>query len=212
VSKGEASPQVLEDWLPLLDPRIGQRSVKMLRPVCRICEGRGRRARDWLPGCTHDPYITMARIPDAPQFEDMLDDEGKPTGHQRLVEGAVSHFEPKPNVAEITLSMKVNSGMGVEKQRAKGFILPSELRSPHFPNGIAEACQFRGCREQKNLKPYGPSGVVGTYHRDREAALVMYSEKESLGALEIGWNANSEELRNDQLALALSKMDREAVA
>lgn len=195
-------PAIIEDWLPLPNPVVGQRSIKMLRPVCRICEAKPNRTRDWATRCTHDPYVSSAKVTEnRPVYEDLPDGRKKQTGVETIVS-----WEPHLNIAEITLSMKINSGQGVVKAQRKGFIFPEELKSPHYPNGIAPVCQFRGCYSQQNLKDYGPGGSWGTYCRDIEAALVQFTEDATAhgGALEVGFDTNSQRIREKQLREVLA--------
>jgi len=130
--------------------RIGQRSLKMLRPVCAICTAGDNVPRDWYRSCTHDPYLAVAetRVP-VTVYEDIVDEKGELTGAKKVVGiEQTAEFRVVPNWVEITLGTRVNSGRGLEMAQAKGFIQPEDLRTPAYPDGIAPVCQFRECYAQ----------------------------------------------------------------
>ena len=173
----------------------GQGGLAMLRPICNICQGGDNVPRDWYLACDHDPYVTLVEISrKVPRYEDVPGEDGEPTGTRRVVgTDTLVDYEPRPNLTDVTLSTRVNSGKGVEMARRKGFILPEELVSPSFPGGIAPMCQFRGCTWQKDLRTY----KWGTFCREDEARLVGTDEKGM--TLEIGFDSNSSEKRRTQL-------------
>ena len=174
----------------------GERSITMLDPRCKLCQTADNAGRDWYRNCPHDPYVTVVPVKEQrPVLEDELDAEGEPTGRKKItgMEEFVS-YHPRPNTREISLSMGVNSGKGVEWGRAKGFILPSELRSPTYPNGIAEACQYRDCKYQLGLKEY----TSGTFCRKEEAQIVWYRETGT--TIEVGeWSPEARQNRAKML-------------
>ena len=155
--------------------RMGHRSVKMLRPICRDgCQDGAEVPWDWYASCPHDPYVgKREKRTQVPLYSEPHED-GSVT-IQGMEERA--SWEPFPNFAEITVSTRVNSGQGVEKARRKGFILPEELRSPLYPRGLAPMCQFRGCQWQEGLREYR----YGTFCRELEARLVAFDESDSQG-------------------------------
>lgn len=182
--------------------RHGQRTVKMLRPVCPVCNDGDNVPQDWYKSCTHDPYMAVAekRIPTT-LYEAILDAEGNPTGEKRVVgQEQRAEFKPAPNWVEVALTLQVNSGRGVEVGKArKGYIEPHELRTELYPDGIAPCCQFRGCYAQ--LTPAGKPLLrtrYGDFCREVEARLVGFAER-GQGALEVGWNQGSIARRNSQL-------------
>ena len=128
------------------NPRFGQRRIKMLRPICSNgCEGL---TADWYATCPHDPYIGVGeKRVTTPVYSEPREDGSVIV--EKMEERVT--FEIRPNWAEVTVSMKVNAGQGVERARRKGFILPTELNSPAYPNGIARLCEFRGCYWQHDL-------------------------------------------------------------
>ena len=160
--------------------RFGQRSLKMLRPVCRVCQVGDNIPRDWYKDCTHDPYLAVAetKVP-VTVYEDIVDEKGEPTGTKKVV--GVEHtveFRVVPNWVEISLSTRVNSGRGLEMAQAKGFILPEELRTPAYPDGIAPICQFRECYAQDT--PEGKKLLRtrwGDFCREIEAKMVAVDER-----------------------------------
>lgn len=169
--------------------RFGQRSLKMLRPVCRVCQAGDNVPRDWYKICTHDPYLAVAetRVP-VTVYEDIVDEKGEPTGAKKVVGiEQTAEFRVVPNWVEITLGLRVNSGKGLEMAQAKGFIQPWELRTPAFPDGIAPVCQFRECYAQDT--PEGKKLLrtrYGDFCRELEARLVGFDEREGVGVLEVG--------------------------
>lgn len=198
ISKGQ--PAILADWYQLPNPKFGGREIKMLRPVCRTCEGRF----GWWLTCPHDPYVSMAEIREQlPEWgPDLPDGRKQQVGWKTAVA-----YRPVPNRTQVSLSLKVSSGSTVEtKRRTAGFIFPSELRSPHFPNGIAEACQWRGCFYQIGLKPYGSDGSVGTFCREEEAGLALFHEDAPAQGelLASGFDRNSARKRQQQLRAAVA--------
>lgn len=197
----KAEPAIIDEWMQLENPRVGLRSLKMLRPVCRICE-RSRNRKEWWTRCKHDPYVTHSEVPTTEPVREPRDDgRTEQVGTRTFVA-----YVPIPNATEISLSMKVNSGKGVDWAKRKGFIHPSDLRSPDFPNGIAEPCQMAGCFEQRGLKAYGPSGQWGTYCRALEAALNRFYEDASgrRTLLEVGIDQTAMNVRDQQLLDALA--------
>lgn len=193
------APALIPEWRQTPKVRVGIRSVTMLDPRCRICQNAENVARDWYRSCPHDPYVTIVPIKEPrPVLEDEVVD-GKPTGRKKVtgMEDFIS-YHPRPNTRGISLTNGSNSGNGVEWARRKGFILPSELRSPTYPDGIAETCQFHDCKAQTGLKRYG---AWGTYCRETEARLVWHYE--SGKTLEVGeWNDEAIQRREEQLAEA----------
>lgn len=196
-------PAILDRWRPTGRMRVGQRAVKMLRPVCAICQDADNVPGDWFIACQemgHDPYVSTVATPqEVPEYGPELPDGTK----EQIGVKTFVKWVPRPNRTEISLTAKINSGQGVAIARRKGFILPSELRSPHWPNGLVDPCQFRGCFQQKNLKEYGR---FGSYCRPTEAALVMWAEDaESLSQLMKDYlEQNNDRVRNSQLNQILS--------
>lgn len=192
-------PAILPNWRSTARLRGGHRSLTMLRPVCRPCEKEYERAKGWWRNCTHDPYITMVPVPTSEQ--EWVDEivNGEPTGRKVKVEGSVKEYmayEVRPNVVHVSISPRVNGAFGLANARYKGFIRPSELRSPHFPNGIAETCEFHGCKQQVGLVEY----KSGRYCRRDEAAICYFEGTDSQVALEVGTGRpQSDARRREQL-------------
>ncbi len=208
-----AGPAIIDHWRQYPQPQYGVRSITMLRPICRECQSQENSPVGWWLSCTHDPYVTMRRVKAIANVY-----EGERTEAQVLASGQparvirqeeVISFSPYPNAVEIAASPKVNGGSGVRMAEGKGFVLPSELRSPHFPNGIADACEFRACRKQEGLKSYviyeDENGYLteAKFCRDQEARLVKHTENPDFGALEVGFDELSRRKRRTQLQAVL---------
>lgn len=192
-------PALLPGWRSASKMRSGHRSLTMLRAVCRICEAEGFHPREYAKTCPHDPYITMVpKFRTEVEWDDLVDERGNKTGERVRrpnTERTVEAYEPRPNVVNVAISPRVNGGFGLSNARWKGFIMPSELRSPHFPNGIADTCEFHNCRQQKGLTDY----TTGRFCRREEAAICYF---EATGnSLEVGTGAvKSDQRRREQLA------------
>lgn len=205
VAPTSTEPAIIPTWRSVATIRNGIRSLTMLRPVHRPCELQYEYVKGWWKHCLaagHDPYVTM--IP-KPSIERDWEDEivgGVPTGRRLVVKGTerqVMAYEPHPNVVNISISGRVNGGHGLDNARWKGFIFPSELRSPHYPNGIANTCEFHDCRQQKGLVDY-PN--TGRFCRREEAAIVSFDNTGQ--ALEVGLGTKqSDDRRREQLAQAV---------
>lgn len=150
----------------------GQRAIKMLRPSCLETDREGRPTggcqseanlpSDWWRLCLsrgHDPYISVVERTERKPKLSEPDEQGR-----RQVEGheEVVWYEEHPNLAEVVVNIRVNSGQGVEKARRKGFVLPEE-------RGLAPFCQYWGCWSQ-DIKVR--SGRFGDYCSDAQARVV----------------------------------------
>lgn len=167
-----SKPAVIPSWRRGTRLGVGQRTIKMLRPICAICQGEDNVPADWAQHCEHSPYVTTVATPRKKTlYEGDRDKDGKPVGPQKIVgTETIEEYEARPNVVEVALSRRVNQGQGVRRGvMYKGYIRPDELRSPEFPDGIAPACQYRGCKYQQDLKEYRS----GVFCREIEAALVQ---------------------------------------
>lgn len=185
-SKGQ--PAKLKGLRRQRNVRVGQRGLKMLRAQCDICQDGPNVPNLWMEDCPHDPYVGVReRHWDEPEYVDKGNGVNEIIGTKEKVE-----FVAWPNFVDITLASYFNSNRNLQIARAKGFILPEELRSPAFPNGIAPLCQFRDCYWQDDLKTYR----WGTFCREEEAKLVGIAE----GALGDSFEIAHEDKRNAQLA------------
>lgn len=149
---------------------LGHRRKVMLRAICDVCAPNTQRAHpEWWKDCPHHPYIgTKTETVIERVYED------GPDGSRVVTGTTTTEIErPWPNLAEVSMSLRINSGQGIEKARAKGFILPSELRDDAYPDGIAEFCEMSRCFSQEGLKTY-PNGV---YCRQREAAHIYEDDR-----------------------------------
>lgn len=204
-------PAIIPDWGQVEKMRAGHRSLTMLRPICRICERKDNRRRDWWWGCTHDPYVTMVPFPET--VRDWTDEvrlnpatkQMEPTGRKVEVPGSVRQiiaYFPRPNHTNRSINLRSNGGYGLSNARWKGLILPSELRSPHYPGGIVDTCQFHDCRTQTGLQTF----TNGIFCRGEEAALCDFDDKGT--TVEMGGRPGSEERRRDQIDARAAQLAR----
>jgi hypothetical protein len=175
-----AAPAKLKGLRRARNLRVGLRCVTMLRPICRDgCQDGSEVAQDWYKDCPHDPYIgKKQKTTQVPIYSEPLEDGSVVL---KEMQDRIT-WEAWPNFVDVTVNIQVNSGLGLERSRAKGRILPEELRSPLYPNGIAPMCEFRACRWQEGLKEYR----WGTYCREVEARLVGLSATDGTGQLIYG--------------------------
>lgn len=175
-----ATPAFLKGLRRAGNLRVGLRCVTMLRPICTDgCQDGQEVPRDWFLTCPHDPYVGKKQhINQVPIYSDPLPD-GSVTLER--MEDRIS-WETWPHLVEVAVNPQVNSGQGVERGRRKGYILPEELRSPFYPNGIAPMCQFRACRWQHGLREY----KWGTFCREIEARMIGASATDAAGQLIYG--------------------------
>jgi hypothetical protein len=150
------------------------RMVKLARPVCpnsklrMIKNEQGNWVRDenqpqncqlsdeprWWDRCEelgHNPYFQTI-VWYEPQ--DIVDED---EDGNLIVKGQkrIKHTSTRPNVAQVALHLRVNSGKGAKfKIERHGFKRLSEI-------GYEEVCQFRNC--QKPLTEKGRGGVFGNY-------------------------------------------------
>jgi hypothetical protein len=171
-----------------------QRRIKLLRPICATCQAGQDVPEDWWKTCDHNPYISVVEKVDRhPKYEDLENGKKRITGYEEI-----ASWEERPNWTQVTLHPRINNATGVErKMRRYGFIFPEELRSPLFPDGIANCCEFSNCFVQKDLKQY----IWGTYCRRVEAQLVGHDIRMSGGggALEVGVGQQAAEKQRGQL-------------
>ena len=191
----EAGPAILPDMRPgPIRPSVVGRYIKMLRPICATCQRGPGVPEDWWKRCAHNPYISVAyQVETVRRYEDL------PDGRRRLVgtETIETPYE-RPNWVQVPAFPRVGSGLLVQKKRRRyGFIFPEELRSPEYPNGIANPCEFRDCWVQEGVKEY----QWGRYCRLIEAQLVGHDARMDRGggALEIGDSQKSVEKQRKQL-------------
>ena len=160
------------------NPKIGLRSITMLRPICKECTANGI-TPGWWETCPHDPYVGQRqKTTKVPIYSEPLEDG---TVTLERVEDRIS-WEVRPHLVDAAVAMQVNSGQGVERARRKGRILPTELRTTAYPNGIAPFCEFAGCRNQEGLRLYR----WGTFCSELEARLVGQTTTDSTGNLIYG--------------------------
>lgn len=191
-------PAIIPEWRRAAKVRYGMRSITMSDPRCKECQHAPNAGIDWYKDCPHDPYVTLVpRKEQEPVMEDEMVD-GKPTGRKQVtgVREFIS-YRAIPNTRQIGLGMRSNSGRGVEFARRKGFIFLAEIRSPHFPDGVAETCQFHDCKWQQGLF----ETKVGTFCRQEEAQLVWFDETGT--TFEVGeWSDDARQNRINQLQTA----------
>ena len=171
------------------------RTIKMLRPICATCQRGQEVPADWWKDCTHDPYISVVEVSEGrKKYEDLEDGTKRLVGTETIV-----HVEARPNWVQVPHSMRVGSMLMVDrKQRRAGFLMPEDLRSDAYPDGIANPCEFRNCFLQEGVKEY----VWGRFCRKIEAQLIGHDIRQDSGggALEIGDGVQSQEKQLRQLA------------
>lgn len=172
------------------------REIKMLRPVCRICEeaagGKKYLAPLWYETCPHDPYVSYGeRIVPTPVYEPV--DPKQPNGARRIARvDQIATIEPHPNWTSVTHGGGVNKGRGVDKALRKGYIYPQMLRSPLYPGGLKRRCQFRACFAE-DVKRFSN----GWFCREQEAKMVRLSDQEQ--TFQVNFDARSGKFQEDQL-------------
>lgn len=150
------------------------RMVKLARPICpnsklkmvKNGDGRWVRAEDqpqncqlsdeprWWEMCEalgHNPWETVTTWYE-PQdiLEEQDDGTFIVTGERR-----VKHVATRPNIAQVALGIRINSGKGAKfKMERHGFKRLADI-------GYEEVCQFRNC--QKPLSDAGRGGEYGNY-------------------------------------------------
>lgn len=198
-SENQGEPAILAENRRVAGKKLGygHRSISMLRPQCDVCQGGDNVPRDWAQHCSHDPYVTVVKTQyDEPEYRE--EDDGTMTlvGTKKK-----ATFVTRPNWVEVSISPRINGGRGPGRARYKGFIRPSELRNTVFPNGIAECCEWSDCKYQKDLVEY--QGIEGRFCREGEARIAAWDQRKVPGdkkAIEIGWDEESREKRQEQLA------------
>jgi hypothetical protein len=192
-------PAILEDNRRVIGKKLGygHRSISMLRPICTSCQQRENTPRTWFLDCAHDPYVTTVRIPyTEPTYKQNEDGTMTLTGEEEKV-----RFVVRPNWAEVSVTPRINGGVGPAKKRYQGFIRPSELKNTMYPYGIAECCEWSDCKWQSGLVEY--TGIEGRFCRELEARLAAWDQRKVPGmkkSVEIGWDEESKEIRDEQLA------------
>lgn len=126
----------------------GNRMVKMSKPSCPSrkdengeiifegCQDSG--VYQWWNTCTHGPYTsTVERRNVKTLTEDMEDGTRRVTGKEEI------RFEVEtPNLVQVPLSLRVNSGRSIDNKKALGYLMPEDL-------GFASFCQFVDCWSQE---------------------------------------------------------------
>lgn len=172
------------------------RDVKMLTPSCPSnpdtgfegCQDRLDVAYEWWKDCPHDPYYTdIVRVERTPVFQNEED------GSRTVIDYTERHIpERKPNLSQVALSIRQNSGRGIEKARRHGWILPEE----HPSDPLAPFCQFSGCWSQ-DLTVKTP--IYGDYCTELQAkAVAMDQNGKTVEVLDGGKRAD--QLRNTSLS------------
>lgn len=176
------SPAILKDTRRArLRASVVGRYIKMLRPICATCQRGHNVAEDWWRSCTHEPHIAVGYKTEVHRrYEDLEDGSRKLVGTDTIE----VPFE-RPNWVQVPLMNRIGGGRLVDKKRLRyGFILPEDLRSAEYPNGIANPCEYRDCFWQEDIKEYR----WGRFCRRREAQLFGHDQlmDKAGGALEIG--------------------------
>jgi len=181
------------------------REIKMLRQQCQTCADRvgGKKYLPpaWQEECQHDPYTHISERPvTMPLYEDVLGDDGQPTGAKRVTgTETIVEYVTVPNWVSITHAGGVNKGRGVDRALRRGYIFPQMLRSPAWPSGIKRRCQFRECFAE-DIKRY----ANGWFCRPEEAALVRISDTSE--TYQVNFDTRSGQFQADQIAESVAKV------
>ena len=197
VTVGDDRPAVIPEWNELVAnikvTSVG-REITMLRPICDSCQRPKRTLYQWWLKCQHNPYVQVVPVTTkVTRYEDLGDGRKKVTGIDEI-----EHYEERPNRVQVSAWRRINSGVLVErKMRRAGFIMPDQLRTPTYPNGIANTCEYRDCFVQEGLI----QTRWGVFCRTLEAQLVGHDARMDGGggALEIGDTPQSQEKQRMQL-------------
>ena len=109
----------------LIKVSVVGREMKMLRPICDICQ-RGKTPMLWWQTCKHNPYVSAAeRRVVQPKYEPEVVG-GKETGRQKLVgQEEFIAWEERPNWVQVSHNMRINSMANLSRKRRNlGFIFP----------------------------------------------------------------------------------------
>lgn len=194
IEQPSGEPTILPDWtMANVTASVVGREIKMLRPVCATCQRGKNYAWDWWKRCPHSPYVALAEVPvTQPVYEDVPGQPGKKklVGTETIVE-----WVERPIHTQISALSRVSGTRNqvMRKHDVFGFIFPEELRTPTFPNGIKNPCEFRDCFNQVGVKQYRQ----GRFCRDIEAQLVGFDE--GPGALEVGEGDQNLQKQRSQL-------------
>lgn len=135
-----------------LNRRRPMRTVKMIAAVCSECQAAGP---GWWTACPHDPWHGMQAIEDpSGRFTEQKD--GTFTEDTRKAQ-TIKSYRKVPNVRQVPLSIRVDSGLSVESALAKGWRMPADVDPGDGENsGYAPMCEFENC--------YAPNPQVSTRH------------------------------------------------
>jgi hypothetical protein len=147
--------------------------VKMIQARCRICSPMGQGKRGWYETCPHDPYNHFEVVPGTPVMQEILDDDGNPTGEYESIPNPKKKHKKVPNWKQIADDPKVASGRMIAIQLERGSKFPEEF-------GYAPICDYFNCWEPANPKYMfqttigyeGIQTVIGKYHTRDEAAIM----------------------------------------
>lgn len=124
---------------------------------------------EWWKMCEdlgHNPYFTTTKwYTTQDVIEEKKDAEGNGTGvFVKTGEDLIPHEEVRPNIAQVAISIRINSGKGaIIAVQKKGF-----KRLPDL--GYFDVCQFRNC--QKPVQRKWKSQKYGAYCSKEHLALI----------------------------------------
>jgi hypothetical protein len=133
-----------------LTDQFAIRSVKMIAAVCEHCKQSGMA---WWNVCPHDPYHST-QVEETTKYETAPDENGNEIVTGEKIEKT---FKRIPNVRQVALTLRVASGMEVEKALANGWKFPQDV-SPNDGkhSGYAPMCEYQNC--------YASNPTVKTTH------------------------------------------------
>lgn len=176
----ERKPAFLKNIKRTRVARFGHKRVKMLQPRCDECQT-AEAPRDWYLACDHDPFVSVREMRREVPIYTEPDENGEVMIDR--VEEKIS-FIPWPNLVQVSVWNTINSGEGIERAKARGYIFPEDLRSPAFPSGVAPMCEFQGCFWQHDLKGFRD----GVFCREDEARVIaqFFTNRDKSGSMRYG--------------------------
>lgn len=158
--------------LPVSRIGLGGRTLKLIRPICSICQGHASTPSDWWKTCQHEPYfVKEERVVRKPIIEEREDGTKIITSHEETLE-----YVEKPNLGQVQFgNPRVSSDGAVAYQtEVHGYRKPEDF-------GFAPFCEYQNCWSQNGLKTY----TTGTFCREIEAKMVAIDQRRGVKAFEV---------------------------
>jgi len=136
------------------------RTVKLLQPACEECQKVP--VSKWWEHCPHEPYVESQEVEVQTRVVETRED-GRKVVTGTTVEIVLTET---PRTTQVPLTLRVNSGRGVEQAFARGCITPESM-------GYAPMCQYYNCWKPVNAKF---RTTFGDYCGDEHARLIAADE------------------------------------